>query len=243
MRYFWPTWCHWCLYNKIIIIIIIPPGLLVRFLFCNISLCRLSRDKMKMRSLKDRYENFLEEEKRRLARNDKLLQTMEDIDYRASTLAAKTERLKLLKVSTLGIQYKRLTTPTRLPPPNRKLTHPPEIRESTFWWSPDVLRIYWLMSRYSCYKRLFSRTQHRKSRIFHFWFTFTVRSTYEWCQLHFIFAFEQKRSLSSSTHPFHSIPCALTRNAYIKIIPCHSYPKSTESNDRIGTKATTKLYS
>lgn len=135
MRYFWPTWCHWCLYNKIIIIIIIPPGLLFRFLFCNISLCRLSRDKTKMRSLKDRYENFLEEEKRRLARNDKLLQTMEDIDYRASTLAAKTERLKLLKVSTLGIQYKRLTTPTRLPPPNRKLTqrlHPPEIRESTF---------------------------------------------------------------------------------------------------------------
>lgn len=52
-----------------------------------------------MRSLKDKYENFLEEEKLRLARNDQLLQTMEDIDYRAGTLAAKTERLKLLKVS------------------------------------------------------------------------------------------------------------------------------------------------
>lgn len=60
-----------------------------------------SRDKTKMRSLKDRYENFLQEEQRRLARNDKLLQTMEDIDYRASTLAAKTERLKLLKVSII----------------------------------------------------------------------------------------------------------------------------------------------
>lgn len=63
------------------------------FFFCS--------DKTKMRSLKDRYENFLEEEKRRLTRNDKLLQTMEDIDYRASTLAAKTERLKLLKVSII----------------------------------------------------------------------------------------------------------------------------------------------
>lgn len=58
-----------------------------------------------MRSLKDRYENFLQEEQRRLARNDKLLQTMEDIDYRASTLAAKTERLKLLKVSIIKISH------------------------------------------------------------------------------------------------------------------------------------------
>lgn len=68
-----------------------------------------------MRSLKDRYENFLEEEKRRLARNDKLLQTMEDIDYRASTLAAKTERLKLLKVRIRRYLFSEPHTPLNNP--------------------------------------------------------------------------------------------------------------------------------
>lgn len=81
-------------------IIILEMVFSTRFKFSIFFIVSSSSDKYKRRCLKDTYENFLEEEKLRLARNDRLLQTMEDIDYRAGTLAAKTERLKLLKVCT-----------------------------------------------------------------------------------------------------------------------------------------------
>lgn len=40
----------------------------------------------------------MEEDEERSARNSTLMKMLERIDYQAATLAAKTERLKLLKV-------------------------------------------------------------------------------------------------------------------------------------------------
>lgn len=56
------------------------------------------RDKTKLRTLKDRYRTFLEEEKKRSERNDLLLQSLHQIDQQAATLAAKTNRMRMLKV-------------------------------------------------------------------------------------------------------------------------------------------------
>lgn len=60
-------------------------------------------EKSAIKSLKHRYERFLEEDKQRSSRNDNLLRMLERIDYQAATLAAKTEKLKLLKVRGLNI--------------------------------------------------------------------------------------------------------------------------------------------
>lgn len=49
---------------------------------------------------KSKYDFMLGQEERRLQRNRELLHMLEDIDTRASTLAARTERLKQLKVRT-----------------------------------------------------------------------------------------------------------------------------------------------
>lgn len=46
----------------------------------------------------------MEEKRRRAERNENILRTLERIDYQASILAAKTERLKLLKVEFINIQ-------------------------------------------------------------------------------------------------------------------------------------------
>lgn len=51
-----------------------------------------------IKTLKYRYEKFLDDEKKRNKRNEHLLKMLERIDYQAATLAAKTERLKMLKV-------------------------------------------------------------------------------------------------------------------------------------------------
>lgn len=61
-------------------------------------------EKSAIKSLKHRYERFLEEDKQRSSRNDNLLRMLERIDYQAATLAAKTEKLKLLKVCELHIE-------------------------------------------------------------------------------------------------------------------------------------------
>lgn len=55
-------------------------------------------EKSAIKAIKLRYEQFLEEDRQRMERNNNLLRMLERIDYQAATLAAKTERLKLLKV-------------------------------------------------------------------------------------------------------------------------------------------------
>lgn len=56
-------------------------------------------EKSAIKSLKHRYERHLAEDKERNSRNTNLLRMLERIDYQAATLAAKTEKLKLLKVN------------------------------------------------------------------------------------------------------------------------------------------------
>jgi cell division septum initiation protein DivIVA len=51
--------------------------------------------------LRERYEAFLEEERQRRERNDRILQTLDRIESRAAVLTAKSERLGLLRVSNL----------------------------------------------------------------------------------------------------------------------------------------------
>lgn len=48
---------------------------------------------------KSKYTLLLEQEKKRLNRNEKLLHMLEEIDTKAAALATKTERLKMLKVN------------------------------------------------------------------------------------------------------------------------------------------------
>jgi hypothetical protein len=52
--------------------------------------------------LRERYEGFLEEERKRRERNDRILQTLDRIESRAAVLTAKSERLRLLRVSNLS---------------------------------------------------------------------------------------------------------------------------------------------
>lgn len=58
-------------------------------------------EKSAIKSIKMRCKRFMEEDEERSARNSTLMKMLERIDYQAATLAAKTERLKLLKVSRL----------------------------------------------------------------------------------------------------------------------------------------------
>jgi hypothetical protein len=53
--------------------------------------------------LRERYKAFLEEERQRRERNDRILQTLDRIESRAAMLTAKSERLRLLRVSNLRI--------------------------------------------------------------------------------------------------------------------------------------------
>jgi hypothetical protein len=45
------------------------------------------------------------ENRRRVERNESILRQLERIDYQASTLAAKTERLRALKVRACNMKY------------------------------------------------------------------------------------------------------------------------------------------
>jgi hypothetical protein len=51
-----------------------------------------------MKAKSKQYKKFVEEQRRRAERNDNLLKLMDRVDYQAASLAAKSERLKLLKV-------------------------------------------------------------------------------------------------------------------------------------------------
>jgi hypothetical protein len=61
------------------------------------------REEARLNDLRERYETFLEEEKQRRERNDRILEALERIESRAAILTAKSERLKLLRVSVLCI--------------------------------------------------------------------------------------------------------------------------------------------
>lgn len=55
-------------------------------------------EKSAIKSIKLKYKKFMEEDAERTNRNSTLMKMLKRIDYQAATLAAKTERLKLLKV-------------------------------------------------------------------------------------------------------------------------------------------------
>ncbi|XP_059610829.1 uncharacterized protein LOC132257809 [Phlebotomus argentipes] len=60
-------------------------------------------EKSSLKVLRAEYKKFMDEDRQRAERNENLLQTLDRIDFQAAALAAKTERLKLLKT-----QYKTL---------------------------------------------------------------------------------------------------------------------------------------
>ena len=60
------------------------------------------REEERLNNLRERYEAFLEEERKRRERNDRILQTLDRIESRASMLTAKSERLRLLRVSNVS---------------------------------------------------------------------------------------------------------------------------------------------
>uniref|UniRef100_A0A1B0CTW5 Uncharacterized protein n=1 Tax=Lutzomyia longipalpis TaxID=7200 RepID=A0A1B0CTW5_LUTLO len=60
-------------------------------------------EKSSLKLLREEYKKFMDEDRQRVERNENLLQTLDRIDFQAAALAAKTERLKLLKT-----QYKSL---------------------------------------------------------------------------------------------------------------------------------------
>lgn len=47
---------------------------------------------------KSKYNSLLKNERKRLSRNEELLQMLEDVQTKAANLASNTERLKMLKV-------------------------------------------------------------------------------------------------------------------------------------------------
>ncbi|XP_066994911.1 centrosomal protein kizuna [Anabrus simplex] len=60
-------------------------------------------EEARIRALRERYEKFLEDDKRRHERNERIMQTLEKIESRAAILSAKTERLKLLRAELEAI--------------------------------------------------------------------------------------------------------------------------------------------
>ncbi|KAJ9577315.1 hypothetical protein L9F63_006154 [Diploptera punctata] len=66
--------------------------------------CR-DEEEVRLNNLRERYETFLDEEKHRKERNDRILQTLDRIENRAAILTAKSERLKLLRVSKGNLSY------------------------------------------------------------------------------------------------------------------------------------------
>lgn len=64
-------------------------------------------EKSAIKSIKSKYKKFMEADTERSNRNSTLMKMLERIDYQAATLAAKTERLKLLKVGIDTMQNKR----------------------------------------------------------------------------------------------------------------------------------------
>lgn len=57
-----------------------------------------------MKAFEIQQKHFADERRRREERNENILRTLERIDYQASSLAAKTERLRALKVRSKGIK-------------------------------------------------------------------------------------------------------------------------------------------
>ncbi|KAJ4450559.1 hypothetical protein ANN_01986 [Periplaneta americana] len=60
------------------------------------------REEARLNDLRERYEVFLEEEKQRRERNERILQTLDRIESRAAILTAKSERLRLLRVNEIS---------------------------------------------------------------------------------------------------------------------------------------------
>ncbi|XP_063222823.1 uncharacterized protein LOC134531141 isoform X6 [Bacillus rossius redtenbacheri] len=54
-------------------------------------------EEARLRALQDSYDRFLKEHRKRRKRNDRILQTLHRIENQAAMMAAKTDRLKLLR--------------------------------------------------------------------------------------------------------------------------------------------------
>lgn len=57
-----------------------------------------SSEKSIIKSLEEQQRKAMDEQRRRAERNDSIRRTLDRIDYQANVLAAKTERLKTVKV-------------------------------------------------------------------------------------------------------------------------------------------------
>lgn len=72
-----------------------PRPLFLNHSFC---ICLCYSEKSIIKTLQSQQNKCMEDQRRRAERNESILRTLERIDYQATTLAAKTERLKALKV-------------------------------------------------------------------------------------------------------------------------------------------------
>ncbi|GLH07887.1 Uncharacterized protein GBIM_13277 [Gryllus bimaculatus] len=100
------------------------------------------REEKRVRSLREKYEKFLEDDKRRRDRNERILQTLEKIESRASALSAKSERLKLLRrhyeayLVRMYPLWKKQVSSTSQPslPTNHTLTLPMDTEKGLPWF-------------------------------------------------------------------------------------------------------------
>lgn len=60
---------------------------------------KFCREEIRLKNLEEKYAKFLEECSKRNDRNDKILRSLQKVESGANILFAKSERLKLLKVS------------------------------------------------------------------------------------------------------------------------------------------------
>lgn len=61
-------------------------------------------EKSIIKTLQSQQKQFMAEERRRVERNESILLTLERIDYQATSLAAKTDRLRALKVRSCNMK-------------------------------------------------------------------------------------------------------------------------------------------
>ncbi|CRL07803.1 CLUMA_CG020757, isoform A [Clunio marinus] len=73
---------------------------------CEASLEHIKRsEKSIIKTLQNQQKQSMDEKRQRAERNENILRTLERIDSQATALAAKTERLKALKVGMFSMKY------------------------------------------------------------------------------------------------------------------------------------------
>lgn len=68
------------------------------FIFLFFPFFTMNSEKSIIKTLQSQQKQFMEENRRRAERNESILRNLERIDYQASVLAQKTDRLRAMKV-------------------------------------------------------------------------------------------------------------------------------------------------